>query len=636
MVDELVGPTPEVAIPVPKSLGKMWKKKIDDAISTYQMEWQIWEDAYRRYRRSSQSGIVFDDGREYADVLSSDVDENLVRQNTKSLMRDAYMQNPNIELTPEAAHYKDFVKVVDKAINYIINKDTYPGVNLKPKMRRWILHGVLTNYGVIRLDYQEREGSLEDVAISIAQVEQKIMDARATSDLSVAYAELDRLYDELPVAGNSGMSLVNCLPHRVIVDPDCTMIDLSDADWLAEEVHLDTDYIRRTYMLEEGDAWVFRQDTSVVVESGGGGDVQTEVLSQVLESSSDERIEVVAKNKTRCYMIYDKLMRRIYLFSEDNWKTPLWVWEDTLRLSRFFRHFFLAFTETVDGIVQPGEVAQYTGIEDQINKVNRQVKRIRQTVFGALLYNKNVIKSETADRAAKLMRNPSEFHTIPVDLPPDVDLSKAMHAFAPPAMQYKELFDTRNLRAAIDRAAETTEIDRGGEFRTNTTNEAILAYSNIKQQKTDVVVGAIEEAMDALGWSMCEVLVSKYSPEDIQDLIGPEYVEGFTPMSVKEFNRTCRMQIASGSIQKPTTQYKKEEALNIAQALGQMGQAAPTATLKIMLKLFQKAFSGLFVSEQDWKELEREGEANLTKGQSVEQSAQLGRTGHPNRGVGQQ
>jgi hypothetical protein len=482
------------------------------------------------------------------------------------------------------------------------------------------LHGQLTNHGVIRLDYQPKEGSLEEASAFVVDIERRIEEAKTSKEVQELYQELERAYEELPIAAPKGMQLTNVLPHRIFVDPECSLTDLSDADWLAEEVDLDRDYIRKTFYQETEDGMVYRQDTGVVVGQDHydeSSSVATDVVNKIMESSSDERIDVNAKNKQCCYYIYDKLMRRIYLFSDENWKTPLWVWEDNLELSRFFRHFILSFTETIDGIVQAGEVSQYTGLEDEINRVNRKISEIRGSVFGTILFNSNTIKEKEAKKLVKILKNPNEFESIGLDIPPDVDVSKAMQAFAPPAMQYRELFDTRNLRTAVDRVAETSEIERGGEFRTNTTNEAVSAYANLKQQKIDVLVGSIEEAMTSLAWAMSEIFISKYSQDDVTQLLGPDWAQKFKQMPVAEFNRECRLVVAPGSIQKPTTQHKKEEALNIAQAIGQMGQAAPMTMLRIMIRLFEKAFSGMFVSEKDWKSLEQEGQANMTKGQSV-------------------
>ena len=84
------------------------------------------------------------------------------------------------------------------------------------------------------------------------------------------------------------------------------------------------------------------------------------------------------------------------------------------------------------------------------------------------------------------------------------------------------------------------------------------------------------------------------------------------------------MKLASGSIEKPTTEYKKQEALNIAQALGQVGQSAPGMTMTLMLRMFQTAFSGLLIKKEDWKMLEQEIQANLTKGVSTNGPQQPG------------
>jgi len=184
-----------------------------------------------------------------------------------------------------------------------------------------------------------------------------------------------------------------------------------------------------------------------------------------------------------------------------------------------------------------------------------------------------------------------------------------------PAVQYKELFDTGSLRQAIDRSAATSAVDRGEQFKTNTTNDAVQYAAQTRQETTGVLIEIIEDSFEALGWAMSEVLVSKYTKEDIAALVGQSYANAFTPMTVDEFNQKFRMQLAAGSIEKPTTEYKKREAINVSQALGQVGQAAPMTTMTIMLRMFEQAFD-VVVSKEDWEMLKQEVQANLTAMQS--------------------
>ena len=90
-------------------------------------------------------------------------------------------------------------------------------------------------------------------------------------------------------------------------------------------------------------------------------------------------------------------------------------------------------------------------------------------------------------------------------------------------------------------------------------------------------------------------------------------------MTVEEFNQRFSLMIASGSTEKPTSENKKREAMEIAQAVGQVGQATPMTSLKIMFRMFKQAFSSFSFTKDDEDMLNAEAQANMTKGQSTPQ-----------------
>lgn len=351
-------------------------------------------------------------------------------------------------------------------------------------------------------------------------------------------------------------------------------------------------------------------------------DIKESILDTVMNERTEEQREVRDKNKVRCVYYYDKILRRIHLFNTEDWKYPLWSWDDDMGLSRFFRHFIIAFGEPIDSIIQPGETSYYVGQVNQVNQINRKAANVRDTIFNTLVYNSKTVDTAEVKKLVRHLRNPRQVQAFGIGNDSEQDINKLLTALAPPAYQFKDVFDSTQLRTQIDRAANISDVESGGQFRTNTTNEAIETYATVRQEATQVLIDVIEEAMSDIGWAIAELLVSKYSKEEIVEMVGQTKAEGFAPMSVPEFNRHYRMQVTAGSIEKPTSQFKKQEAISIAQAIGQFGQAAPGTSMRLMLRMFKEAFTSFLVKKEDWTMLEQETQANLQKGVSTDAQAQ--------------
>lgn len=610
-----------MSIPVPKGFGKLWDKKVTDARKVYETEHALWDTVFTMYR---EVGIAENDGKgvinEYTYRMKNTTDENIVRTNIRTIMRTTYMRNPSLEFTSSDSASDNITDVLQHTMDFLLNKKTAPGINMKPKARRWILHAQLTNHGIVRLDYQETTGSLEEAREALTKLEEDFKNAKSQTEIKEIVARIQLLYKKMPLLEAKGINLTNVLPHKVIIDPDCTTIDLSDAWWLAEFFDMNTKSMHEEFYdkNEEGE-WIRLSDGKSVdapVDSDREG-TEESIVSTIMGSESDERRRYKAKDTTECCLVYDKIMRRIYLFNCDDWSYPLWVYEDTMKLSRFFRHFLMAFTETVDSIIQPGEASFYVGQANEINKINRKAKEIRDSAFGALIYDKEGIDVEDVKKLIKHLRNPKEVEAFGIKKGTDKKIKDVIEVFVPPAFDYQALFNQQPLRQVIDRSSALSDVDRGEQFKTNTTNDAVNYYDQAKQQATGMLIDSIEDSFESLGWAISELIVSKYTKEDIQAMLGATWAEKFTPMTVEEFNRAYRMQVASGSIEKPNTEFKKKEAIQIAQSVGQFAQAVPATATKVILRMFQAAFSSFLVKKEDWDSLEQEAAANLTKGVST-------------------
>ena len=60
--------------------------------------------------------------------------------------------------------------------------------------------------------------------------------------------------------------------------------------------------------------------------------------------------------------------------------------------------------------------------------------------------------------------------------------------------------------------------------------------------------------------------------------------------------------------------FKKKEAIEVAQAVGQFAKAAPGSVTKIMLGVLEQAFTEMVIKPQDWASIDQEISATMQKG----------------------
>ena len=90
--------------------------------------------------------------------------------------------------------------------------------------------------------------------------------------------------------------------------------------------------------------------------------------------------------------------------------------------------------------------------------------------------------------------------------------------------------------------------------------------------------------------------------------------------------------VIGGSSKKPTSQAKKEEALELGQVLGQFVNAAPQTVVRIMIDVFQEAFDEITMKEEDWDQLKEEIEQQAQAQGPQGQQGQQGPQGVPQQG----
>jgi len=261
------------------------------------------------------------------------------------------------------------------------------------------------------------------------------------------------------------------------------------------------------------------------------------------------------------------------------------------------------FHDNPVSVYAKGEVSYYLDQQDQINEINDERRRALLWARRNIFYNKN--SGLTQDTVDKILKGPDATAT-PLDVPEGVDPSKMIFSLLPPSMNFVQLFDKQDLYASVDRIASTNEVERGGQFKTNTTNKAIDYYSTMGNMRMDMRLDAIEDALGDVGWKIAQLCLRFMDVETASQLTGMDVAAFWRPLdNLRDFQQMS-VTVVGGSTQKLTTQQKKQEAVQIGQVLAQYVRAAPASALKATLTMMGKAFDDFMVSKEDWDAIEQE------------------------------
>ena len=308
------------------------------------------------------------------------------------------------------------------------------------------------------------------------------------------------------------------------------------------------------------------------------------------------------------------------MYADNDWKWPIWVWDDPYQLQGFYPLTPLWFHDSPTAIYAKGEVSYYLDQQDEINEINDERRRALLWARRNIFYNKNSgLTQETVDQ---VLKGPDATAT-PLDVPEGVDPQKMIFTLPPPSMAFTQMFNKEDLYKSIDRIAATNEIERGGQFKTNTTNKAIDYYSTMGNLRMDMRLDAIEDALGDIGWKLAQLCMRFMDVDTVNALTGMDCAPFWRPLdNLRDYARMS-ITVVGGSTQKLTTQMKKQEAVQIGQIMSQYVRAAPASALKVSLNMLSKAFDDFVISKEDWDSI----------GKEVQMMAQSQQGGAPGQAV---
>lgn len=631
-------------IVVSKQVGKYWKNKYDAACVAYEEVMNVWEEVYRYYNHSQNKSVQTPRGS----FTRGDGTENVLFSNLNIMLPAIYSRNPDITCVTNDKEDEPFTMCLQALLNSIFQRKNL--LNAKPKIKKAAGAALLTNYGVLKLDWTKKDDSVELAVSEVQRISGQLVQAKDQREVEELYGQLESLEASMELLKPGGPLLSNVLSHNLIIDPYAEQPDGGDAEWMCETVFLSTAGLQARFTFKEDEAekdavrkLIYKPTHKAVFAEGAGGS-RDDGLGMVLTALSGQgdvptafeeegRRAYINQYFTECKMLWDKKLRRVMLFHVDDWTWPLWVWDDPLGITRFFPYFIISLTMNTGGTVGVGESAYILDQQDEINDINRQIAKIRRSVFDYFYYNSDVITSDEAEKFVDGLRGNTTGgkKILGVKAGESGKIQEMIQAFAPPSLEYDMLFDKPKILDSINRITNTSDALRGVQFKTNTNVASVQSYQESMKLSVGAKVDIIEDTVADIALALAELSVQNYTVEDVASLVGEQMAQSWEQMDVKTFTKKYSVDVVAGSMEKPNSVFRKKEAIEVSQAVGQFARAAPGSVTKIMLRVLQQAFTEVAIKPEDWASIDQEVMASMQKGQptGAGQPQAAGESGQP-------
>jgi hypothetical protein len=600
-------------IPVSKALGVVWESRRDQGLSARKNIEPNWDEALRYYDNDQTAhrsgGTDISSGNQPGTRLTNEwrETENVVFANCSIMVPMLYAKNPNITISHTNDANEMRAKCVQRLVNKLLAQKTSPGLNFKPIARRAVLVALLTNSAFIKIGFTDKQDSSEEAVAELQRLSVKLEQASKKKEILEVEGELQALEEKIAMLTPSGPWTRNLMPHRVVIDPSSAMPDGSDANWMMEWDYLPTSYINAVYGKRHGEETRSVYAPTHVLDANTKNETLDDTVNNFslfnqedVNASANGYSNAIAYKSaqhTKVWYIWDKVTRRVLLYADNNWKWPLWVWDDPLKLPRFFPYFRLWFHEAANTNAPKGEVTYYLDQQDAINEIASEVRRGRQWARRNVLYNKDVFDSRQVEDVLK----GDDGTARGISLPEGSKIQDHIFSFVPPAFSFPEFFSPDSKFAAINRITGVNDAMRGAQFKTNTTNKAIEQYQANVDVRVDERVDLIEDFIGDIAWNIAMLCMMKWEKEDVAPIVGVELAEHWQKVNdPREFETNFAARVEGGSTAKPNSREKKQQALEIGQVIGQFANAAPAAVI-VMLKMFERSFDEFVVNDEEWQ-----------------------------------
>lgn len=608
------------AIPVAKHTGKLWESRINAAKTKRENTGvqTAWDEALKYFNndqldhrteghpdRAGNRARATKLGETFTET------ENVVFANVAAQVPVLYAKNPRVEVTTFKKNNEEAQKratMCERLLNVLFARKAAPGINLKPKARRCVVMCSLTNSAWLEVGYTRKSESGENTLEELRTLSKQLAKAKSEKEIKELEGKLMALEDKIDVLRPSGPWAKFRKPHQVVIDPTAVELDGEDAKWMAVYDYVPCSFILAVY----GDKAADDQFKSIYKPShilkvnakkgSDGGAEHDDVSFSLFQKDAgygaygyETEEAFKAAQYMKVWYVWDKVTRRVMLYNDADWKWPIWVWDDPYQLDCFFPFVPLSFYTNPEGGEAQGEVTYYLDQQDAINEIIDEERRARAWARRNIFFDTNKISKDDAE---KVLKGTDEM-VVGVDVPEGQTINDCVWSMVPPSMRFTELFDVERKLRAVDRISSTTDMMRGVQFKTNTTNKAIESYQATTQTRVDEKIDAIEDMIGQVGWLVLQLVLQNMEKEEVERLIGEGNADLWAPMTAEAIASEFSVTIVGGSAQKPTSKMKKEEALQLGQVLGQFADVSPMV-VQVMLKVMESAFDEITMTEEMW------------------------------------
>jgi len=630
-------------IPVSKAHGAVWKSRRTAAIRRDENVMEAWKEAIRYFYNTAEDLRESGDGNRARNIgaarkLSDDFSEieNLVFANTSALVPLVYSKNPTVEVTATKRSMDQDARTLEKLCNALILRRAAPNFPIKHKMRRSVVMALLTSCSYMEIGWTKKDQSSEGAITSLTEIAKKLETAKAGKDVALLEGQLQALENATDLLRPEGPFSRYRMPWEVLIDPASIEEDFTDARWIMIQDMIPTALILARYATKVGDTHksIYRPTHVMKLQDGTDTPLEDQIDSFSLlgdGESSEKNVHTLYgfDNKeaydraqfTKVWMVWDRTTQRVLMYNDEDWSFPIWVWDDPYHLDSFFPIEPLYMIPSPTGGRTKGEVSYYLDQQDAVNEINSEFRQARRWAQRNIVFNSRKIDQGKVDQLLSGDKN----RALGIPLDEGEKIGDVLDALVPPSTNFAQLFDKSGQMTAIDRISSVADVLRGAQFKTNTTNDAVNTYNSIAQTRMDEKIDAVEDFSGGAMWKVAQLCLQFMDKATVIDLLGEELAQNWRNMEATEIARSYSLQIVGGSVVKPSSAVKKQQASEIGQILGQFASASPVALI-ITLQVFEKAFDEVIISAEDWQLIRESIETQLQ--QPAEGSGE-GNSGQP-------
>lgn len=614
-------------IPISKHHGKLWKSRIDAGRKSREPHTTAWDESIRYYNNNQlghRESVDNKSGNRYFSKRRSSQwseTENIVYANTQAMMPALYTKNPQVEFTTPNEGTKAFVQQLEDLVNTLANRKSAPGLNMKVHAKQAVLSTELCNIGWLEFGYTIPDNSIMSAQQDMLRISDELAQAKDTKTIRELEGQLMVLEETLDVLSPPGPFVMYRVASCVITDPDAMMPDFSDSKWLVIEEIYPTAYLNAKYGVrgDDGAYMSVYNPTHVLLGNVDEGQDAVENFSLIDKEakatsygySSREQLEKAYR--TRCYRIWDKTTRRIYLYAENKWDWPIWVENDPYGLPRFFPLYPIVFNTTPVGPYAHSNTTYYLDQQDAVNEIHSEYRIARQDVKENILYD-NRLNKASVEKWLKGSGPTAEG----VELPDGTKFADLILEKPNAMLRAAPLFDLQRPLASIDRVSGVSDVMRNVQFKTNTTNRAIENYNSGTALRLDAKIDAIEDALGEVLYGIAFLCAQFMQKETVITLLGEARAEGWQNYTPDALVKLFQCQTVGGSTQKPTSAAKKQQALDTTELLTKLAEFAPGVVIETILTLLNEAFDELELPKNAFERMQEEVKLSMQRGNSTQ------------------